>query len=128
MTITRTVARAVREDISSAITDVLNRHGLSLQDSSARFGERDMTLKLDLSVEGRNPREEDFKKYAACYGLDPSDFGRTFRQPGSPDTFKITGLALRARKNTVIVESSKGKEYVMSHRMVAMCLNQEKAA
>lgn len=74
----------------------------------------------DLLARGRDARAE-FEKYCGRYGMDPSDFGRSFVRTGG--TYQITGWDRKATRYKVVLRDPRdGREYAMSPNMVLQLL------
>ena len=48
------------------------------------------TLQVELIADGADPERENFERFAALYGVKPSDFGRLFTLNGV--RYKLTGI------------------------------------
>jgi hypothetical protein len=115
-TFDRTNLRALSADINAALQAVATQYGISLSYKSARFSPSNAAIKIEaavLSASGKVESRErvDFTQYAFMFNLNPSWLDKTFKHGG--DTYTITGLATRKRKNPVLALSSRNnKTYI----------------
>ena len=119
MTITqldRTNIKLLRAELDAAVYDVAQKYGISLKFGNASFTPNSATIKLNVAIKTAdgtvvNREREDFTKYAEMYDLKPEWLDKTFVNGGK--TFKITGLAMKRRKNPVMATCvSTGKGYI----------------
>ena len=114
--IDRPFLNKAREHIDKALAAVGEELGVNLQLGNCRYtpGES-FTFKLEglaLGEDGKAVSKEasDFVMLATSFGLKPEDLGKEFVSRG--ETFKITGLNLKAKKYPIQAEMlSNGKSY-----------------
>jgi hypothetical protein len=119
--------KVLRADIDAALKAVGEKHGIVLTCGNASFLPTTATLKVECATKAADgqivTREaEDFKRYAAMIGMQPSDLGKTFRQNGK--TFKIEGYNSKARTMPIIAKDvASGRGYKFSIETVKVFLN-----
>ncbi|RUP37977.1 MAG: hypothetical protein EKK63_13810 [Acinetobacter sp.] len=88
--------RALRPELERALSDVCAKHGITATIGSGSFTDLECKFKLILNLEGSGEvkstaKQADFERYAALYGLEPTDLGKTFIVGGN--SYTITGLS-----------------------------------
>ena len=113
-----TTVKTVLETCREALELVAKQHGLVLQRKTCTYA-RDgswMPVSFKLVVPERDeqtgtaidPAESEFRRLASRYGLEASDFGRTFST--FHGTYRICGVKAKARKFPILgTETSTGK-------------------
>ena len=101
----RSNLRFLTGDIQTALKSVADKYGISLTYKSARFNASNVTIKLESAVIGASgvvetKENQDWKRFAAGYGLSVGWLGKTFMHSG--DQFVISGLATRKSKYPVL--------------------------
>jgi len=115
-TFDRTNLRNLTTDISEALKTVATKYGISLTYKGARFSPSNATIKLEAAVIGasgvaESRERKDFTTYASMYNLNPAWLDKLFVHGG--ESFKITGLSTRKRKNPVLCVSQRNnKTYI----------------
>jgi hypothetical protein len=99
-TFDRKTARDLSDEVVAALQAVAVRNGLTVEAAGGTLGV-EFTMKLKWGIVGVDKGKADFEQYAAAFGLEPSDHGKTFAAQGR--TFEITGLKLGASKRPVLV-------------------------
>ena len=108
--------RTINAAIAEAIKPLEEQFGISFGAPSARYGENNMTVKIDVATVADDgsvltKEAEDFKRCASMFGLKPEMLGRTFKR-GELDEYEVTGLKPRSRKYPVLAKNlSNGKTY-----------------
>lgn len=118
-TLNREVFKKLRPEISEAIKEIGDKYGVTLKVGNASFSQIEGKFQLHVSMkdeDGLEPEERSFKLRAHLLGLDPNWLGKTFWSNGS--MFKIIGLNLKARKNTVLLEQDGRTRVASPHQMV----------
>jgi len=92
----KTNLRALRPELEKALADVCAKHGITATIGSGSFTDLECKFKLILNLEGSGEakstaKQADFERYAVLYGLEPTDFGKTFIVGGN--SYTITGLS-----------------------------------
>ena len=106
MAISRSELKTIRQQAVESLQDILGDEYL-VQAGSGTYGDM-AEFKLKVFRKGANGKvvtdlERDFRNNAALLGLDPDDFGATFKSNGS--TYVITGLKPRNRKYPIIAKN-----------------------
>lgn len=107
----------IMDECREALEVVAKKHGLSLQRKTCRYRPDEAPVAFRLLVLERteegdeiDPKETEFRRYAAAFGLTPDDFGKTFKVQG--DSYQISGIKPRGRRYNVLGKSaSTGKVY-----------------
>ena len=105
--------REIATDMLAALTPLLAAHGLTIQRGKATYTPTSFRIPLTVTVleapSGKAVAQADFERHAPLFGLDPSNYGRTFTIRGR--TFTLTALNLNARKRP-IQATANGKTWV----------------
>jgi hypothetical protein len=110
----RVVLRQLREELNAALQGVAKKYGIKVDVANARFREQFCNFKLELAITNgkgapASREAEDFKSYAALYGLKPSQLGKTIRYRGN--SYTITGLATRSHLFPLLATRSDGAQF-----------------
>jgi len=102
-TITRADCRPITTNIIDAITPLLSEHGLRVTCRNSSFSSTSIRATLVITIQetatGKSPEQDTFERHAVYFGLDPSNYGRTFTIRGRD--FILSGLNLAARKRPI---------------------------
>ena len=102
-TITRSDCRPITTKIIDTLTPLLSEHGLRVTCRNSSFSSTSVKATLMITIQetatGNSPEQDTFERHAAYFGLDPSNYGRTFTIRGR--TFLLSGLNLAARKRPI---------------------------
>lgn len=100
--------------IENALTEALQEYGLSVELNGGRMAEHEfkpkVILKVGATASGDNPDKVKFSRLCHMYGLQPTDYLRTFHNRGS--TYRIIGIEPRRRKYPILVEDVVTKKRV----------------
>jgi hypothetical protein len=111
--ITREDCDTLTDKIVEALTPVLSGHGLTVTCPRGTYSTTQVRATVVLAIKKtaseKSPAQDRFERHASDFGLDPSNYGRTFTVGGR--TFTLSGLNLRARKRP-IQATSDGKTWV----------------
>lgn len=104
----------IRDELSKAIADVLNKHGMSGDFVSGNYSEAGFQLTLKAQLKdvgnGKSGAQLEYEIHARKFGIDPKSFGKTFTSQGK--TFRIVGINPRARTMPILaIEIATGVEY-----------------
>jgi len=94
--------RIVKESLAQ-LTTYCEDNGLTVEQDSGASYDPDggtVTFKIKFVLEGRNPAQDEFNKYAFRYGLVEGDFGVEFTNGGK--RFEICGLSPRSPKRPLL--------------------------
>lgn len=106
--ITRSVARTLSVEAEKALKEVADRHGLQVTVGGGTYG--DGMFKPKVEFKTANADEAEFTVWADLYGLNASDFGRSFISKGH--VFEVAGVAPRSRVRPIIcVKQGTGQRY-----------------
>jgi len=124
--ITRPVLRAIQPKIQAALKRVCEENGLQLELGNATFMSDKFWLKATFSVDTggdfKPQMEQDFISNCWRWGMEPSDFGKSFTT-FSRKTYTIVGGRPRATKRQIVGKCNRtGKEFVFSALEVAAFL------
>jgi hypothetical protein len=108
-TIDAHVLKQLRPRVQQALRELGNELGLELVPTSGSYGGSTGQLKLEirtLQADGTavTREAEAFKRYAAAFGLEEGDLGRTF-SGSNGDRYRIVGLRPAAPKRPVQAEN-----------------------
>lgn len=120
----------VRSAINTALNDVADHFGITLDIGNISFEGNRFTSKITANIVSEDgvvlTRERsDFTRYAKnLCGLDPDWLDKSCTIGG--DTYTITGLKTKARKNKIMLECSDGTHRVAPADMVKRMMEGEK--
>ena len=109
----RTTVQVLREEITAAISEVCQRHGLEVQPEGGKFDPGTYRCSFAIRVPGEHVEDGDraeFALHAHLFGLVEDDFGKAFRSPRG-DRFTLVGLKPRNRKFPVIGRDGAGRRF-----------------
>ena len=109
----RATVQVLREEITAAISEVCQRHGLEVQSEGGKFDPGTYRCSFAIRVPGEHVEDGDraeFTLHAHLFGLTEDDFGRAFRSPRG-DKFTLVGLKPRNRKYPVIGKDAAGRRF-----------------
>jgi hypothetical protein len=92
--------------IIEALTDLSKKYNVEFSTGSGRYDDLQYTVRLQVSLISETGISGDkltWDKYAALYGLEKEDFGKTFNA-GTARTFKIVGVHPRRTKRPIVGE------------------------
>jgi len=121
-------ATLMRAWLEASLTTFEEHFGVAVSIGNIRFTENHAKIPLEISQvteEGEviSKEAEDYKNYAANYGLRPEWLGESFTGRGK--VFTIIGLNTRAKKYKIHAKCDDGKIYKFHHRSIQ--LSMEKA-
>ena len=120
--INRATARQLSGEIVAALKEVADRHGLEVAVNGGTYGEG--MYKPKVVFKTATADQDEFASWADIYGLQATDFGRTFRSKGR--IFKVAGVNPRGRVRPIICdEQPNGKRYVFPADTVKAALARE---
>jgi hypothetical protein len=106
----RVTVRKITEECGEALEAIAAKYGLKLDRKHCSFRGDEMpiayrllTVTTDTNGNALDASGKEFQKYAAMFGLTPTDLGREFKNGGQ--TFRITGLKSRSPKFPVLAEN-----------------------
>lgn len=116
-----------RQDLKKALEQVEKKYGLRITPGQISYDSLSFVIKLTAEkTVGKNgeeidPEKENFKQICNLYGLEPEDYKARCHITGESQTFIITGINQRARKNAIqITRESDGQKYVCSRAMIVL--------
>lgn len=124
--IDRSTCRLLRDKINESLQELAQELGVTIEAGNASFTNSNVTFKVNIATKNEdgsvNTKEaEDFRRYAARYGLKPDDLGREFTSNGK--RFKITGAKPRASRYPILAERiPDGKGYKFAPFQVQVAL------
>jgi hypothetical protein len=126
--LTPPICEKLRRDMMQACLKVAETHGLTVE--GGELSDIDLRHGFDISFRVGIPmpdgaiyslEKEMFKVFAPQFGLDPSDYGRTFRMRG--DLYKIVSINPNRPKYPISAERvSDGRGFKMPAENVVMYL------
>lgn len=125
MGITRSLAKAFREDFNQAMKSVQEKHGMKISIGSITMNANDLTARVTAKlneVDGKPIEEVEFKRYAFSYGFKESDYNRKVKI--NNEFFRFYGFNSKARKNVCLFrkegtnEAYHGTKTVVSNNFV----------
>jgi hypothetical protein len=125
----RTNLKLLHAELDLAIFEVAKKYGISLKFVPTSFTDNEATFKLKIAVKSvdgivMNSEREDYVRNADLFNLKPEWLDQSFEVMGK--VYKIVGLKTSRRKNPVIVENKKGKQYVFSTDVVRRMMSPER--
>jgi hypothetical protein len=111
----RPQVKLVREVIQKELDKLAQNMKMTIRVGNASFTPTTINFKVEVAAIGEDgkvhsPEAENFKQFAAMYGLQPTDLGKQFRS-WKGDTYTITGLSPRRSKYPIHAERSDGKRF-----------------
>lgn len=103
--------KTLREDITAALSQIEQKHGIKLSLGNIRFTATTLGAKLEAmivdgsapAVDGHVKWQKQFKQNAVFYGLSPDDLGKEFTY--SNKKYKIVGaMSDKATSDEIIVQ------------------------
>ena len=115
--------RTVDNAIEAALKQVEDQFGISIKIGGGRFSTNEFTTKITVTTgDGSDAARAKWNAYAFRFGLNDSDFGKTFTSNG--EQFTITGLNPRRKKYPVSAVNSRGTSYKFGAESVKRHLGQ----
>ncbi len=101
----------IRADIAEALKAVEDKYNMNLEVGRITYDSTSFRASLKANVgNAEDGAKAEFEKYALRFGMEPSDFGKSFIM--ADDTFEITAIKPRARKYPVVaINKTNGKSY-----------------
>jgi len=100
---------AIQEKMVEKLKEIENELGIKFESQGCSFGDIEATFKIKGIIAGTDPGKDKFEKYCNLYGLEKSDFGKTFSERGKE--YKITGILTSSRKYPIeVVRLSDGQK------------------
>jgi len=124
--IDRELCKRLREEINAALERVGDAHNAEVRCESGTFDDNSVRFKLVVRLRNESgavadDRAEDFKQYAALYGLAPEDLGREFMY--ARENHRIVGLRTKARKRPIVAERVRdGKRFIFDEDTIRLLL------
>ena len=126
----------LRTDLDAAFKQITQKYGVRIEIGTIRFDSVEASGKIKMVAMGdptaaADPRQaalakaqNEFKAYAASFGLKPEQFGATFTF--GREQYKLAGLNIKARKRPVLGTSVRdGKTYVFPESVIAPLQSKE---
>ena len=104
--------KTFRVDFDKAVTELAKKYDVKIGLGSISYGDHEFTSRLTVtrnSIGGVNTDKIDFENYCILYGLEKTDFGKSFTMRG--EIYTIIGLNLKARKSPIKLSCANGKTY-----------------
>lgn len=123
------ILRSLRPELEQALADVCAKHGFTAKIGSGSFSDFECKFQLILELDGASEAksttaQSDFALYSTMYGLEPTDFGKTFEVNGS--RYTITGINPNRPKFPVSGSRSDGKQFKFPAMTVKVALARSK--
>ena len=105
----KATADKLYKDLQTTLNTFAKAHGLTLKTGNGRYGSNSLRIPVELFevTNGKSAEQVEFEKYAKLFGLEPSDYGKTFATGGA--TYTIVGLAMRSRKYPILAKRQDGQ-------------------
>jgi hypothetical protein len=100
-TINRQSAIAIGKEIKSALQEVAERNGMTVDWRGVTYNVQG-TVKPRVELKTDTADRSEFATYATDYGLAPGDFGAEFKSNGR--LFRISGVSPRSPKRPILCE------------------------
>ena len=115
---TQQTCRAVDKAIEDALKQVEQQFGISINVGGGSLSDHEFTTKLTVRTgDGSDAARKQFELYAFRFGLNDSDFGKTFTAQG--EQYQVTGIKPRSRKYPVIAKNVRtGVDYKFPASMI----------
>ena len=120
--IDRNLLTLIRKEIDQTLLAVAEKHGVAIEAGRCTFTATHATMKLEISARSGVSGEvitkeaEDFKRYAASFGLKEKDLNRKIQYGGAQ--YQIVGLKPRCRKFPVLARRGDGKLFKLAVSVV----------
>ena len=115
------MVKEIRTKLEKVIKEQFNSDTMIAEVGSCRFSNRSATFKIEFVDDSASSlAESNWNLLCSSFGLKKAWLGKTITINGK--SFDIVGLKPRARKNSVIIANSEGREYVTTPRTVQSCL------
>ena len=132
--IDRSTLKMILEEAREALAVVADKHGLVLERKHCTYSSTEAPVAFKFVVPQRtedgeaiNPKETEFRKFAALYGLEPDDYGKMFRTFNG--VYRVCGIKPKARKYPVLGRNiDTGKTYKFRAEQVVTGLQKEGGA
>lgn len=112
----RQICKKFSDELSAELTKLATKYGVKVIMKGGKFSETTFTPKIEFATIAENGQvcnseAEDFKHYAAMYGVDPTSLGKFVTMQGK--TYKVVGLRVKAHKKPIVFEHG-GKTFTGS--------------
>jgi hypothetical protein len=125
--IDKALAGQIAREMQRAAEEIAKRHGLHTVPHGVRYDPLAGTWRAVVEFQAGTPEamaRRDFEALATLYGLEPSDFGRTFRWDHDGREYRVAGVRPRAKTASVlVVRVHDGKRFAMPSATVRKALN-----
>jgi len=105
----RSTVKILLDEAEEALGRIATKHGIIVSRKSCTYSQTEIPVAFKFVVPERtasgdaiNPRETEFRKYAARFGLSPDDYGKTFKTYDG--AYRVSGIKPRGKKYTVLGE------------------------
>ena len=106
----KTNLKEVREVINAALSDQLDKLGLTAKIGNISFSDADFRCKLEVSCgSADDASRREWDKHAPLFGLASEDFGKSFVHGGT--AFTVCGIKPKSRKYPVLAKNLSGTTY-----------------
>ena len=106
----KTNLKEVRAVINAALSEQLEKLGLTAKIGNITFSDADFRCKLEVSCGSTDDAaRREWDKHAFLFGLTSEDFGKTFVHGGT--AFTICGIKPKSRKFPVLAKNANGTTY-----------------
>jgi hypothetical protein len=117
--ITRQDAATLGREVEEALRAVAERHGLTVSVRGGTYDAGFFKPRVEFKTDGSDKQE--FERYATMYGLQATDFGRTFTSQGRE--FKVAGIAPRSTRRPILAtETRTGRTFKFEANAVVRSL------
>lgn len=106
-------------ELMRAIESVIVKYGLTTKVERNKFSPQVMQITYELlatDTHGKLGKQAEFEKFASVVGLKPEHYGKMINLQGK--LYRISGIRPSATKNSVCIESARGKTFVCNPRTV----------
>jgi len=107
--IDRQACRDIRVILDNELPPVLADSGLSVDVGNASYNDTGVTFKIKLTLEGVDPRKEEFERYKRAFNLKSEHYGAEFTVKG--EKFRLVAVKVRSPKWPIVGENASGQTY-----------------
>jgi hypothetical protein len=124
------LAKLVQDEAVAALEAIAARHGMTVRAHGGSLADISIILKFEFKTADSTAiaaaEKAEFERYAALFGLEPSDYGAKFVINGK--TYSLIALDLKRRKFPIIAVDETGKRLCFTDMMVDRFIQQRKVA
>lgn len=129
----RSTVKMLLDEAEEALGQIAMKHGIVVARKHCTYSKTEVPVAFKFVVPERtedgeavDPKETEFRKYARRFGLEPDDYGKSFKTYNG--LFRVSGIKPRGKKYNVLAENvANGRTYKFPANQVIDGLIREKA-